>query len=79
MKIYICIYPPYSEFFIGAKCYFVKEKLVDNMHKMITILFNNKKYYLFDSEFKNTFISICEYRKIKLEKLKNIQDETMHL
>ncbi len=71
MKAFVCIHYVYMSIKIGDICYYDSENLIDNMHIIVTILHNNKKYHLFKSEFNNCFISLSEYRKIKLDKIIN--------
>lgn len=72
MKAFVCVHYVYMAIKIGDICYYIETKKIDNMHSMVTISLKNKKYVLFESEFKNCFISLSEYRKIKLDKLNRL-------
>lgn len=71
MKAFVCIGYVYSSIKKGDTCYYIRKKNIDHMHTIITFLHNNEEYYVFESEFNNCFISLSEYRKIKLDKIIN--------
>lgn len=71
MKAFVCLHYVYMSIKIGDICYYDRIKKIDNMHRIVTILHNNKEYSLFETEFKKCFISLTKYRKRKLEKIIN--------
>lgn len=69
MKAFVCTRYVYMAINIGDICYYEGIKKIDSMHNMVTISYNNEKYVLFESEFKQCFVSLSEHRKQKLKKL----------